>query len=162
MAQAQSFPNHPIKIIVGPSPDIFSRIVAEHLQQTWGQPVVVEPRPGAGGKLAVTAVSTATPDGHTLLFATPTYTLNTAMKVASYDLMKEFAPVANIGLISYALVTHAERAGKIRGRARRLCQAAIPASSIARRPASARFPIWPANISTRSPAPTSSTCRTAT
>ena len=106
MAQAQNFPNHPIKIIVGPSPDIFSRIVAEHLQQTWGQPVVVEPRPGAGGKLAVTAVSTAAPDGHTLLFATPTYTLNTAMKVASYDLMKEFAPVANIGLISYALVTH--------------------------------------------------------
>jgi len=107
LAQAQGFPNHPIKIIVGPSPDIFSRIVAEHLQQTWGQPVVVEPRPGAGGKLAVAAVSTAAPDGHTLLFATPTYTLNTAMKVASYDLMKEFAPVANIGLISYALVTNA-------------------------------------------------------
>jgi len=105
--QASNFPNHPIKIIIGPSPDIFSRIVAEHLQQTWGQPVVVEPRPGAGGKLAVTAVSTAAPDGHTLLFATPTYTLNTAMKVASYDLLKEFAPAANIGLISYALVTHA-------------------------------------------------------
>ena len=79
--QAPNFPNHPIKISSGPSPDIFSRIVAEHLQQTWGQPVVVEPRPGAGGKLAVTAVSTAAPDGHTLLFATPTYTLNTAMKV---------------------------------------------------------------------------------
>jgi tripartite-type tricarboxylate transporter receptor subunit TctC len=104
-AQALGFPNHPIKIIVGPSPDIFSRIVAEHLQQVWGQPVVVEPRPGAGGKLAVMAVSSAVPDGHTLLFATPTYTLNTAMKVATYDL-KEFAPVANIGLISYALVTH--------------------------------------------------------
>src|SRR3979409_1922545 len=88
-AQAQNFPNHPIKIIVGPSPDIFSRIVAEHLQQVWGQPVVVEPRPGAGGKLAVMAVSSAVPDGHTLLFATPTYTLNTAMKVATYDL-KEF------------------------------------------------------------------------
>jgi tripartite-type tricarboxylate transporter receptor subunit TctC len=104
-AHAQSFPNHPIKIIVGPSPDVFSRIIAEHLQQVWGQPVVVEPRPGAGGKLAVTAVSSAAPDGHTLLFATPTYTLNTAMKVASYDL-REFVPVANIGLISYALVTH--------------------------------------------------------
>src|SRR4029079_12371683 len=105
VAQPQSFPSHPIKIIVGPSPDIFSRIMAEHLQQAWGQPVVVEPRPGAGGKLAVTAVSSAAPDGHTLLFATPTYTLNTAMKVASYDL-REFVPVANIGLISYALVTH--------------------------------------------------------
>ncbi|AMN39351.1 Bug family tripartite tricarboxylate transporter substrate binding protein [Rhodoplanes sp. Z2-YC6860] len=105
-AQAQNFPNHPVKIVVGPSPDIFSRIVAEHLQQVWGQPVIVEPRPGAGGKLAVSAVSSAPPDGHTMLFATPTYTLNTAMKTATYDLMKELVPVANIGVISYALVAH--------------------------------------------------------
>jgi tripartite-type tricarboxylate transporter receptor subunit TctC len=105
-AQAQNFPNHPVKIVVGPSPDIFSRIVAEHLQQVWGQAVIVEPRPGAGGKLAVSSVSTAPPDGHTMLFATPTYTLNTAMKTASYDLLKEFVPVADIGVISYALVVH--------------------------------------------------------
>jgi len=106
-APAQTFPSRPIKIIIGPSPDIFSRIIAEHLQQAWGQPVVVEPRPGASGKLAVTAVSTAAPDGHTLLFATPTYTLNIAMQVASYDLLKEFEPVSIIGVISYALVTNA-------------------------------------------------------
>jgi tripartite-type tricarboxylate transporter receptor subunit TctC len=106
VAQAQSFPSHPIRIIIGPSPDIFSRIIAEHLQETWGQPVVVEPRPGAGGKLAATAVSTAAPDGHTLLFATPTYTLNTAMKVATYDLLREFGPVSIIGVISYVLVIH--------------------------------------------------------
>src|SRR5205807_2999971 len=106
-AAAQTYPSRAIKIIVGPSPDVFSRIIAEHLHETWGQPVVVEPRPGAGGKLAATAVSSAAADGYTLLFATPTYTLNTAMKVASYDLLKEFAPVANIGLISHALVTHA-------------------------------------------------------
>src|ERR1051326_6308592 len=105
-AQAQNYPNHPVKIIVGPSPDIFSRIVAEHLQQVWGQPVIVEPRPGAGGKLAVGAVSSAAPDGHTMLFATPTYTLNTAMKTATYDLMKELVPAAIIGVISYALVVH--------------------------------------------------------
>ena len=78
-AFAQTLPNRPIKLIVGPSPDVFSRIIAEHLQQAWGQPVVVEPRPGAGGKLAATAVATAEPDGHTLLFATPTYTLASAM-----------------------------------------------------------------------------------
>lgn len=105
-AAAQSFPNHPVKIVVGPSPDIFSRIVAERLQQVWGQAVIVEPRPGAGGKLAVNSVSTAAPDGHTMLFATPTYTLNTAMKTATYDLLKEFVPVADIGVISYALVVH--------------------------------------------------------
>ena len=103
-AQSQPYPSHPVKILIGPSPDIFARIVGEHLQQAWGQPIVVEPRPGAGGKLAVQAVSTAAPDGYTMLFATPTYTLNTAMKTASYDLLKEFEPVAIIGLISYALV----------------------------------------------------------
>jgi tripartite-type tricarboxylate transporter receptor subunit TctC len=105
-AQAQNFPNRAIKIIVGPSPDVFSRIVAEHLQQTWGQPVVVEPRPGAGGKLAVNDVLNAPADGYTMLFATPTYTLNTAMKVATYDLNKQFAPVAIVGLIAYALVVN--------------------------------------------------------
>jgi len=104
--RAQDFPNRPIKLIVGPSPDVFSRIIGEHLQQAWGQPVVVEPRPGGGGKLAAAAVAGAEPDGHTLLFATPTYTLNAAMKLASYDLVKEFEPVSIIGVISYALVVH--------------------------------------------------------
>ena len=103
-AQTQNYPSRPIKIIVGPSPDVFSRIVGERLQQDWGQPVIVEPRPGAGGKLAATAVQMAAPDGYTMLFATPTYTLNTAMKVATYDLLKDFEPVALAGLISYALV----------------------------------------------------------
>jgi tripartite-type tricarboxylate transporter receptor subunit TctC len=105
-ASAQAFPPRPIKLIVGPSPDVFSRIIAEHLQQAWGQPVVVEPRPGGGGKLAASAVATAEPDGHTLLFATPTYTLASAMRLASHDLVKDFEAVSLIGLISYALVVH--------------------------------------------------------
>src|SRR5215470_1348603 len=105
-ACAQDFPSRPIKLIVGPSPDIFSRIIGEHLQQAWGQPVVVEPRPGAGGKLAAAAVASADPDGHTLLFATPTYTLNAAMKLASHDLVKDFHAVSIIGLISYVLVVN--------------------------------------------------------
>jgi tripartite-type tricarboxylate transporter receptor subunit TctC len=105
-AQAQAFPSHPIKIMVGPSPDVFSRIIAEDLREAWGQPVIVEPRPGAGGKLAAAVVENAPPDGHTMLFATPTYTLNTAMKVAPYDLVSGFEPVAMIGLISYALVVN--------------------------------------------------------
>jgi tripartite-type tricarboxylate transporter receptor subunit TctC len=103
---AQNFPSRAIKIIVGPSPDIFSRVIAQELQDTWGQPVVVEPRPGAGGKIAASAVSGAEPDGYTLLFATPTYTLNTAMKLASYDLSRDFEPVSLLGIISYVLVVH--------------------------------------------------------
>jgi tripartite-type tricarboxylate transporter receptor subunit TctC len=103
---AQSFPERPIKIIVGPSPDVFSRIVGERLQEVFDQPVVVELRPGDGGKIAASAVKTAAPDGYTLLFATPTYTINTAMKLASYNLLKDFSPVALSGLLSYALVVH--------------------------------------------------------
>src|SRR5690348_12253767 len=103
-AQAQDFPNRPVKIIVGPSPDVFSRIVAEHLQEAWKQPVVVESKPGGGGKLAVAAVTGARPDGHTLLFATPTFTLATAMQLANYDFAKEFEPAALIGVIAYTLV----------------------------------------------------------
>ncbi len=105
-AQAMNFPNHPIRIVVGPSPDIFSRIIAEQLQETWGQPVVVEPRPGAGGKIAVATVASADPDGHTLLFASPTFTLNVAMKLATYDIMKDLEPAALIGTIAYALVVN--------------------------------------------------------
>lgn len=103
-AQAQSYPTHSIKILVGPSPDVFSRIIAEDLKEAWGQPVVVEARPGAGGKIAADDVLSAPADGYTLLFATPTYTLNTAMGVAPYDLLNDFTPVAMAGLISYALV----------------------------------------------------------
>src|SRR5262249_23835849 len=92
--RAQDFPNRPINLFVCPSPDVFARMVAEHLQQAGGQPGVGEPGPGAGGKLAAAAVAGAEPDGHTLLFATPTYTLNAAMKLASYDLVKKFEPVS--------------------------------------------------------------------
>jgi tripartite-type tricarboxylate transporter receptor subunit TctC len=106
VAQAQDFPNHPVRIIVGPSPDVFARIIAEHLQEAWKQPVVVETRPGGGGKLAVSAVTGAKPDGHTLLFATPTFTLATAMRLAPFDFVKDFEPAALTGLIAYALVVN--------------------------------------------------------
>jgi tripartite-type tricarboxylate transporter receptor subunit TctC len=105
-AQATDFPNRPIKIIVGPSPDVFSRIIAEDLKEAWGQPVIVEPKPGAGGKIAANDVLSAPADGYTMLFATPTYTINQAMGLAPYDLSKDFAPIALAGLISYALVVN--------------------------------------------------------
>jgi tripartite-type tricarboxylate transporter receptor subunit TctC len=105
-AETQTFPSRPIKYHRRAEP----RRVLPHRRPAsaaeWGQPVVIEPRPGAGGKLAANAVANAAPDGHTLLFATPTYTLNTAMRIASYDLLNEFEPVALIGLISYVLVAH--------------------------------------------------------
>ncbi len=71
-AQAQDFPNKPIKIIVpyaaGGGTDIVARIVAQKLQEKWGQSTIVENRAGAGGNLGAEAVFTAAPDGTTLLF----------------------------------------------------------------------------------------------
>ena len=105
-AQAQNFPSKPVRIIVGPSPDAVARVVGQHLQETWGQPVVVEARTGAGGQIAANTVSSADPDGHTLLFATPSYTLNTALKTANYDVLRDFAPATLIGTGAYTLVVH--------------------------------------------------------
>lgn len=105
-AAAQTFPSKPIRIVIGPSPDAVARVLGQHLQETWGQPVVVEARTGAGGALAANAVATAEPDGHMLLFATPSYTLNTVLKTASYDALRDFAPVGLIGTGSYTLVVH--------------------------------------------------------
>jgi tripartite-type tricarboxylate transporter receptor subunit TctC len=104
--QADNYPNKTIKILVGPSPDVVPRVIGQYLQEAWGASVVVEPRPGAGGALAANAVSSAEPDGHTFLFSTPSYTLNTAMKTAPYDLLKEFAPVSLISTAAYTLVVH--------------------------------------------------------
>jgi tripartite-type tricarboxylate transporter receptor subunit TctC len=103
---AQTFPSKPVRIIVGPSPDAVARVMGQHLQETWGQPVVIEARTGAGGQIAATTVASSDPDGHTLLFATPSYTLNTAMKTASYDVVRDFDAAGLIGTGAYTLVVH--------------------------------------------------------
>ncbi|MCC7346164.1 MAG: hypothetical protein IT538_02095 [Variibacter sp.] len=106
VAAQGTFPTKVVRIIIGPSPDAVARVMAQYLQAKWGHAVVVETRAGAGGQIAATAVATAEPDGHTLLFATPSYTLNTAMKTASYDVLRDFAPAALIGTGAYTLVVH--------------------------------------------------------
>src|SRR5207253_1754040 len=71
-AFAQSYPNKPISLIVpwapGGSTDILARIVAQHLYQSMGQPVIIENRTGAAGNIGTGAVARAAPDGYTLLF----------------------------------------------------------------------------------------------
>jgi tripartite-type tricarboxylate transporter receptor subunit TctC len=109
---AQTYPTKPIRIILGPSPDSVARVVGQHLQETWGEPVVIEARTGAGGALAAAAVANAEPDGHTLLFATPSYTLNTVLKTASYYALRDFQPVGLIGTGAYTLVVHPSVAAK--------------------------------------------------
>ena len=71
---ASSYPSKPIRIIVnfppGGTVDVMTRSVAQKLTEKWGQPVVIDNRPGAGGNIGAQAVASAEPDGYTLL-ATP-------------------------------------------------------------------------------------------
>ena len=74
-AQEERYPVNPIKIIVPSAPgattDALARILAEHFQKKWGQPVIVENRAGAGGNIGAEAAVRAAPDGYTLLFSYP-------------------------------------------------------------------------------------------
>ena len=108
IAWAQSYPDRPVKLIVGFPPggqvDIVARVTAQWLSQQLGQSVVVENRPGAGGSLGAEAVVNAPPDGYTLFFAAASNTVNASlMKNLSYDFVRDTAPVAPINRINLVL-----------------------------------------------------------
>lgn len=105
-AAAQDYPNRAVRIMIGPSSDVTARLMADRLHAAMGQPVIVENRPGGGGEVAAKTVAAAEPDGHTLLYATSSYTLSTALHLATYDFVKEFEPVALFGISSFTLVVH--------------------------------------------------------
>jgi tripartite-type tricarboxylate transporter receptor subunit TctC len=107
-AWAQSYPNRPVKLIVGFPPggqvDIIARIVAQWLSQQLGQSVVVENRPGAGGSLGAEAVVNAPPDGYTLFFAASSNAVNAAlMPNLSYDFVRDTVAVAPVNRINLVL-----------------------------------------------------------
>jgi len=110
MAQAQSYPSRPIKLILPYTPgspnDVLARLVAPHLSARLGQPVVVDNRPGGGTTIGVTAVMTAEPDGYTLLFSnSPSHLIAPAVTTtSSYDPLKDFVPVATVGTSSNVIV----------------------------------------------------------
>ena len=103
---AQDFPNRYIRVIVGPGLDAPARLFGAKMAEVLGQQVVVEPRPGAGGAIAVQAAAGAAPDGYTLLLATAAYTINTALNQAAHDLRKDFEPVGLVTTVKYVLVLH--------------------------------------------------------
>lgn len=103
---ADDYPNRPVRIIVGASPEATPRLLADNLARLLGQPFVVEPRGGAGGDIAAKAVASADPDGYTLLYASSNYSLATAMHLGSYDFAKDFAHIALVGTSAYVLVAN--------------------------------------------------------
>ncbi len=95
-AQA-AYPERPVRLVVGFAPggsDISARLVAQKLSELWGQPIVVENRPGAGGNIGATQVSRAEPDGYTILLMVNSYTINTTVyQDLPWDLLKSFEPL---------------------------------------------------------------------
>lgn len=110
-AHAQ-YPIKPVHIIVPSSPgnssDIMARMIADKLSQTWGQPVVVENRPGADGRIGAEAVAKSAPDGHTLFLPNAgIITINPALfGKMSYDPIKDFAPITQVATIVIVLAAN--------------------------------------------------------
>ena len=99
---AQTFPDKPLKIVVGFPPgggsDLMSRMVAERLSPLLGQPVIVDNKPGAGSTIAAAFVAKSKPDGYTLLFgqAANLGIAPAMMSSLSYDPIKDFAPITRL------------------------------------------------------------------
>ncbi len=106
IAQAQDFPTRPIRVIVGPGPDIVPRLFGPKITDALGQQVVVEPRTGAGGVIAAQVVAVAPADGYMLLQATASYTINTALQTSPLDLGRDFAPIALVSTSPFVLVVN--------------------------------------------------------
>jgi tripartite-type tricarboxylate transporter receptor subunit TctC len=110
-AQA-SYPDKPIHIVVtfttGGAPDILARLIGERLQASWGQSVIVDNKPGAGGNTGADAVAKAPPDGHTIVVGTVgTHSINGALYAKMpYDMVKDFTPVTLLATTPNMLVVH--------------------------------------------------------
>ncbi len=112
MAMAQTYPDKPIRLIVGDapggSPDTLGRLLALRLSDSLGQPVVVDNRPGAGGLLAADLAAKAAPDGYTLFMNTTSVwaILPNVKKNLPYDPVKSFVPITRIASASNVLVVN--------------------------------------------------------
>jgi tripartite-type tricarboxylate transporter receptor subunit TctC len=107
---AQTYPAQPIRVIVGFGPgsaaDILARLVGKQMEASLGQPLVVENRPGNSSMIAAESVARAPADGYTLFMATIANTLNPAETKSNFNLGKELAPIALLGIVPNVLVAH--------------------------------------------------------
>ena len=110
-ARAQTYPDHPIRILIGypagGGVDLVARLLGEPMKAALGQPIVVENRPGASAMLAAQAVATAPPDGHTLLMAAAgeiATNQHLYKEKMTYDPLRQLAPVALVGIVPCVVV----------------------------------------------------------
>jgi len=111
-ALAQSYPAKAVRIVVPQAPgaqsDLFTRLLGQKLSESLGQPVISDPRPGAGGSIGAELAARAAPDGYTLLMGTnSTHSANPALYAKlSYDPIKDFAPITLTVGTPYVLTVH--------------------------------------------------------
>jgi tripartite-type tricarboxylate transporter receptor subunit TctC len=110
VASGQTYPNRPVKLLVpfpaGSSTDQVARLLGNDLQKALGQPFVVDNRPGAQGSIAADAVAKSAPDGYTLLLTTnsPLAANVSLFKKLPYDPVKDFAPIARVGVTAFVVM----------------------------------------------------------
>src|ERR1700704_1061770 len=112
LAAAQGYPSKPVKMVVGFPPgggtDILARIVGQKLSDAWGQPVVIENRPGASATIGASAVAQAAPDGYTLSMGqlTPNAIAPALFAKLPYNASRDFAPIILVGTSPNVLVVN--------------------------------------------------------
>jgi tripartite-type tricarboxylate transporter receptor subunit TctC len=108
---ADKYPEKPVKIVVpfppGGSVDVLGRLIAQRMQENWGQSVIVETRPGASTMIGTASVAKAEPDGYTLVIVVSNHTTNPALySTIQYDGLKDFAPIALLARTPVVLYSH--------------------------------------------------------
>ena len=108
---AAGYPARPIRMLVGFSPgggtDVAIRIIGKKLSEMWGQQIIVDNRPGAGGLVAFEIVAKANPDGHTLLATSPSFAIQPGLTPKlPFDPIRDFAPITVASVAPYLLVVY--------------------------------------------------------
>jgi tripartite-type tricarboxylate transporter receptor subunit TctC len=110
IASAQTYPARPVRIVVGfaagGTGDLLARLIGQWLSERFGQPIIVDNRPGGGGNISAEAVVRAPPDGYTLLQVGTSHAVNTTLYKLDFDLMRDIAPVAGIARAHLVMLVH--------------------------------------------------------
>ena len=113
LAAEQAYPSKPIRLVVpfpaGGSLDVVARAIGQKLTEAWGQPVVIDKRPGAGGNIGADLVAKSAPDGYTILEgALSTHAVNVSLYAKMpYDPIRDFAPITLVAVTPNVLVLNA-------------------------------------------------------
>jgi tripartite-type tricarboxylate transporter receptor subunit TctC len=110
-AMAQSFPARPVRMVIpigpGSSMDITGRVVAQKMNETWGQPVIADNRPGAGGNIGADVVAKSQADGYTVLFCSSSLAIaRSAYRKLPYDALRDLQPITQVSSRGNVLVVH--------------------------------------------------------